>query len=402
MFNLRMENQKQYVIDTNVLLEDPYALFKLRNGNENAVFIPYHVLLELDKFKKSAKLGHIVSKVIQNLIENPKQYKILNSADIAPEYSKLVDQRILDEIQISGLKQPILVTNDKIFQLQASLRGIKSEIYKESVPFKSEGEYYTGFAPAEDQAVPNAFIWGNQGKPIFLGSHGQKVIDYQHQVWKVKPRNLFQNLALELMTNVDIHVVSIQSDAGYGKSFLALATALYLVLEKKAYKKIYIVKPVIEIGQKLGYLPGRIEEKIEPYSRYISELMLKLHRLRSANKVFVENGNYPPQFNSKVFEILPLAYIRGMNIENAVVIIDEMQNMSRTECRALLSRMGEGVKCICLGDIHQVDNPYLNQENNGLNWIVKKFKGSSIYAHIVLKGDKSRGPITDLVINSGL
>jgi PhoH-like ATPase len=91
-----------------------------------------------------------------------------------------------------------------------------------------------------------------------------------------------------------------------------------------------------------------------------------------------------------------------MNIENAVVIIDEMQNMSRAECRALLSRLGEGVKCICLGDINQVDNPYLNKENNGLNWIVKKFKGNNIYSHIVLKGDKSRGPITDLVINSGL
>jgi len=91
-----------------------------------------------------------------------------------------------------------------------------------------------------------------------------------------------------------------------------------------------------------------------------------------------------------------------MNIENAVVIIDEMQNMSRPECRALLSRMGEGVKCICLGDIHQVDHPYLNSENNGLNWVVSKFTGSKIYGHMVLKGDKSRGPITDLVIKSGL
>ena len=204
------------------------------------------------------------------------------------------------------------------------------------------------------------------------------------------------------MSNSDIHIVSMQSDAGYGKSYLALATALYLVMEKKAYEKIFVVKPMIEIGQKLGYLPGRVEEKMEPYTRYISDLMIKLHRLRSANKVFVENGTYPPQFNSKIFEILPLAYIRGMNIENAVVIIDEMQNMSRAECRALLSRLGEGVKCICLGDINQVDNPYLNKENNGLNWIVKKFKGNNIYSHIVLKGDKSRGPITDLVISSGL
>jgi PhoH-like ATPase len=397
-----MEIQKQYIIDTNVLLEDPDVLFKLRNGNENKVYIPYHVLLELDKFKKNSKLAHIVARVITYLIENPEQYQILNSTQVAPQYAKVVDHHILDEIQHSDLEQPILVTNDRIFQLQARLRGIKSEIYKESVPFKSEAEYFTGFVSGTDAPVPNAFRWNDQGKPVFCGVHGERVIDYQHRIWKVKPRNVFQNLALELMTNESIHIVSIQSDAGYGKSYLALAVALYLVLEKKRHEKIYVVKPMIEIGQKLGYLPGRVEEKMEPYTRYISDLMAKLHKLRPAGKLFLDNGNYPPQFNSKTFEILPLAYIRGMNIENAVVIIDEMQNMSRAECRALLSRLGEGVKCICLGDIHQVDNPYLNQENNGLNWIVKKFIGSHIYSHIVLKGEKSRGPITDLVINSGL
>ena len=228
------------------------------------------------------------------------------------------------------------------------------------------------------------------------------MIDYQHKVWKVTPRNVFQNLALELMTHPDIPVVSVQSDAGYGKSYLALASALYLALERKSYGKIYVIKPMIEIGQKLGYLPGRLEEKMEPYTRYVADLVAKLHRLRPANRLFTDATVSPPEFDARVFEILPLNYIRGMNIENGVVIIDEMQNMSRAECRALLSRMGEGVKCICLGDIRQVDNPYLSQDNNGLNWVVKKFKGSRIYAHIVLKGEKSRGPITDLVISTGL
>ena len=145
-----MKIKKHYIIDTNVLLEDPDALFKLRNGNENTVYIPYHVLLELDKIKKNSKLAHIVARVIQYLVENPEHYQILNSADIAPQYAKMVDHHILDEIQQSGLKQPILVTNDKIFQLQARLRGIQSEIYKESVPFKSEAEYFTGFVSSRE------------------------------------------------------------------------------------------------------------------------------------------------------------------------------------------------------------------------------------------------------------
>jgi PhoH-like ATPase len=397
-----MEQQKNYVIDTNVLLEDPNALVKLRNGNENHIFIPHHVLLELDQFKKHPKLRHIVARVVEYLVENPDSFQVLNSQFVADPFANLVDKFILDEIQASGVEKPILVTNDRSFQLQARLRGITSEIYKESVPFKSEAEYFTGFVSSREAAVPNAFMWNEQGKPVFFGVAGEKIIDYQHRVWKVTPRTVFQNLVIELMTNPDIQVVSVQSEAGYGKSYLALACALYLVLERKSHDKIYVIKPMIEIGQKLGYLPGKLEEKMEPYTRYIADLVAKLHRLRAANKLFVDADTYPPQFNSRIFEILPLNYIRGMNIENAVVIIDEMQNMSRTECRTLLSRMGEGVKCVCLGDTRQVDNPYLSPENNGLNWVVKKFKGSKIYSHIVLKGEKSRGPITDLVIATGL
>jgi PhoH-like ATPase len=397
-----MEDQKNYIIDTNVLLDDPHSVVKLRNGNENHVFIPYHVLLELNKFKKDPKLRHIVARVVEYLVENPDTFQVLNSKSVANPFVNLVDKFILDEIQASGVDQPILVTNDRIFQIQARLRGIQSEVYKDSVPFKSEAEYFTGFVPGREAAVPNAFMWNDQGKPVFFGVAGEKIVDYPHKVWKVAPRNIFQNLAMELMMNPDIHVVSIQSEAGYGKSYLALACALCLALERKAHEKIYVIKPMIEIGQKLGYLPGKLEEKMEPYTRYIADLVSKLHRLRPANKLFEDADVYPPRFNPRAFEILPLNYIRGMNIENAVVIIDEMQNMSRTECRALLSRFGEGVKCLCLGDIRQVDNPYLSAENNGLNWVVKKFKGSRIYAHIVLKGDKSRGPITDLVIATGL
>ncbi len=397
-----MENTKHYVVDTNVLLEDPNALFKLRNGNENSVYIPYHVLLELNKFKKDPRLGHIATKAIHNISDYPDQFKLLKSDRVADSFSNLVDSHILEEIRSNGLVEPILVTNDRVFQLQAGLVGIRSENYKESVPSKSEAEQYTGFISPGDDILPNCFMWNDKGKPVFYGANEEKVIDYQLKTWNVIPRNVYQNLALELMKNAHIPVVTIQSAAGYGKSFLALAAALYHTLERKTHEKIFVVKPMIEIGQKLGYLPGRIEEKMEPYTRYLSDLILKLHRLRQANRIFSNPADAPPKYNTKRFELLPLAYIRGMNIENAVVIIDEMQNMSRSECRSLLSRMGEGVKCICLGDIHQIDNPYLNQDNNGMNWVVNKFKGSKIYAHLLLKGEKSRGPITDLVIRSGL
>jgi PhoH-like ATPase len=358
--------------------------------------------LELDKLKKDSRLSHVVSKVIQNLTRHTQEYEVLKSNGVAKAFSNRVDHHILEEIQTSKINQPILVTNDRIFQLQAGLKGIQSENYKESEPYRSEAEYFTGFVSHQGDSLPNTFRWNDQGKPVFFGPDGERVIDYQHHIWNVTPRGVYQNLALELLIHPGIDVVSIQSNAGYGKSFLALAAAFYLTHERKHYQKIYVVKPMVEIGQKLGYLPGRVDEKMEPYTRYISDLVLKLHRLRPVNRMFSNRDESTPQFNPKRFELLPLTYIRGMNIENAIVIVDEMQNMSRMECRAILSRMGEGVKCICLGDIHQVDNPYLNSVNNGLNWVVNKFKGSKIYAHIVLKGDKSRGPITDLVIKSGL
>ena len=115
-----------------------------------------------------------------------------------------------------------------------------------------------------------------------------------------------------------------------------------------------------------------------------------------------KEGEAGAAFNTEKFEILPLAFIRGMNIEDAVVIIDETQNLSRMEIRALLTRMGENTRCFCLGDTRQVDNPYLNESNNALNWIVRMMKGFDNYGHLVLRGAKSRGPVTDMVLKSGL
>jgi PhoH-like ATPase len=289
-----MNHSKSYVVDTNVLLDDPSALFKLRNGNENHVFIPYHVLLELNKFKKDPRLGHIVSKVIQHLSDHPDQFTILTTDKVAQPFLQQVDNHILEEIQTSSLEKPILVTNDKILQLQASLQGIHSENYKDSVPFKSEAEYVTGFVEDRKDVFANCFMWGDAGKPVFFSNEGEKTIDYHHTVWNVSPRSVYQNLAMELMTDESIHVVSVQSEAGYGKSFLALAAALYLMLERKAYTKIYVVKPMVEIGQKLGYLPGRVEEKMEPYTRYILDLILKLHKTRTGQPALHQPGRPSP------------------------------------------------------------------------------------------------------------
>ncbi|WP_320174387.1 PhoH family protein [Maridesulfovibrio sp.] len=394
--------QKNFVLDTNVLIENPKCITALRNGVENNVHLPYTVITELDKLKRDPRIGHIVSQAVRSILKDDK------ISILSPEFAEKLgslspDDRILKETLNASIDDPILVTNDRILQIKAGIHNLTWEEYKDSDPFRSDSQMYTGFVDEGETPYVNSFRWEN-GAPVFYGSKENKTISYTHEVWGVKPRNIYQNLALELMLNNEINLVSIQSEAGYGKTFLALASALYLALEKKdnPFDKVYLVKPIWEIGAKMGFLPGSVEEKMQPYVRYVRDLTVKLHEQRPANRIFMDTDSEKFRFNQKKFEILPIAYIRGMNLENCVVIIDEMQNMSRSEVRSLLTRMGEGVKCICLGDTRQVDNPYLNESNNGLNWVVKKLRNNKEYAHMVLKGERSRGPITDLVLKTGL
>lgn len=394
--------QKNFVLDTNVLIENPKCISALRNGVENKIHLPYTVITELDKLKRDPRIGHIVSQAVRSILKDDK------ITILSPEYAEKLgdispDDCILKEALNASIDNPILVTNDRILQIKAGIHNLTWEEYKDSDPFRSDSQMYTGFVDEGETPYVNSFRWEN-GNPVFYGHNENKAITYTHEVWGVKPRNVYQNLALELMLNNEIDLVSIQSEAGYGKTFLALASALYLALEKKnnPFEKVYLVKPIWEIGAKMGFLPGTVEEKMQPYIRYVRDLTVKLHEQRPANRIFMDPDSEKFRFNQKKFEILPIAYIRGMNLENCVVIIDEMQNMSRSEVRSLLTRMGEGVKCICLGDTRQVDNPYLNESNNGLNWVVKKLRNNKEYAHMVLKGERSRGPITDMVLKTGL
>ena len=395
---------KNFVLDTNVLIENPKCIAALRNGQENTIHIPYTVLSELDRLKRDPRLGHVVAQAVSS-IQGDAFVHIFppgcGEQPLCPDESP--DDRILREITHHAVSEPILVTNDRILQLKARVAGIPSEGYRDSVPFQSESQIYTGFVEDDEESVPNCFRWEN-GTPVFQGPDGPKAISYNHEIWGTRPRTVYQNLTLELMLDPRIDLVSVQSEAGYGKTFLALAAALYLTLERKdnPFRRIYLVKPVVEIGAKMVFLPGDIEEKMAPYVRYITDLLLKLHELRPANRIFQDPQADTLKLNAKRFIIQPIAFIRGMNLENCVVIVDEMQNLSRGETRALLTRMGENVKCFCLGDTRQVDNPYLNESNNGLNWVVKKLKGYRNYAHMVLKGEKSRGPITDIVLKSKL
>lgn len=400
--------QKVYILDTNTLIENPDCLEVFRNGQENKVLIPYSVIMELDRLKTRPDLSHIIA-VVGDRLEHDQGFDVIHIPTKTYSVSKTNDDDILEDIRFAfsnsqqyfGQQEPVVVSNDRMFRVRLNCEGIRSQEYKDSKPFQSLSQLYTGFVGYDDEKIANCFWWDEQSKLMFEGTGAP--LDYEHTPWGVKPRNVYQNCAMELMLSSHIDVVTLQSEAGFGKTHVALACAFDLVLQKpKEYSKIFIFKPVVEIGERIGFLPGDEQEKLAPYMRGITDLILKLHEHRPANALFLDAKSAKLELDPKKIEIVSLNFIRGMNIDDAVVIIDEAQNITRYETRALLTRMGDHVKCFVLGDTNQVDHPYLNAFNNGLNWIVTKFKGHRNYGHMVLKGSRSRGPITDLVLKTNL
>ncbi len=417
--------KKNYVIDTNVFLENHEAINVLRNHEENEVFVPKRVLLELDGLKNCAKVGHLAKRAIFEIEKNLDKITF-----IGEDIKENSDLKILNDIKnakINDVKieNPILVTNDRIFRMFANNNGVAAEEFLYSLPFKSESEIYTGFLDSyriestdEKNSIKNYFIWKHSEDdqkelPLFhKHNHKPKFINWTNEIWKVKPKiksvdsgefDQYQNCAMQLLMDDDIKIMTIQSPAGAGKTFLALAAALENVLQKKRYKKIMFFKPIVESGENIGLLPGDIADKTNPYIGYIDTLMNKLYEGREFKRLYKKSANGgPSEYDPKMFSFVPVSFIRGMDIEDTFIIADEIQNYSRETMRTLLTRCGRNCKIVLLGDTNQVDNNRLNPLNNGMNWVVKQLKSSPIYAHIVLQGKHSRGPICDEVLRCEL
>lgn len=401
------ENKKHYVIDTNVLLEDENCVENLYSNGDNVVVIPDIVLLELDRLKSDDRVGHLSRRAIDTIYKFGDKllftrYKRKNTLTEKNDIKIIFE--IKDNFEEEFIKNYIfLITNDKLFRILCKREGINSEEYKDSHPFKTDSEKNTGIVSRREDAYLNSFFY-EENKALKKTPDGIKDANYSVSCWKVNPFNKYQNFAFQLMMSDWIDLITLQSKAGYGKTMLSLAAAFQLVFqkvnkEKSKYEKIYILKSPCEIGPSMGFLPGSYEEKLEPYMKPIYELILKLDRIRKASRA-LQRKDGELIFNKEYLEVLPLAYIQGLNIENSVVIIDECQNISRDNMRSILTRMGGNVKCICIGDTNQVVNRFLNQNNNGLNWMVKKFINQPNYAHLVLKGERSRGPICDLTLKT--
>jgi PhoH-like ATPase len=428
--------RKIFVLDTSVIIYDHTAI---KNFAEHDVVIPITVLEELDNFKKGNDTKNYAAREFTRYVDmlsgkNSLQewtsingptrgkFKIELNTSSKVNAEKIfddrkADHRILNTALFVSESHPsrkvILVTKDINLRIKAKSLNLHAEDY-ETGKIKTVDELYTG--RTEIQKVSNEDITSiyNQGqckaggvlkRHISLPNHyyilkngSQSVLSRYNQedeslkrviksaAFGVIPKNAEQAFALDAIMNPEIKLVSIQGVAGTGKTLLSLAGALE---QRRNYHQIYLARPIVPLSNKdIGYLPGDVNSKLNPY---MEPLWDNLKYIRS---LFSEKDKEHKQLNEMVeaqkLVVCPLAYIRGRSLSNVFFIVDEAQNLTPHEVKTIITRAGENTKIIFTGDVHQIDTPYLDAQSNGLSYLIEKVKGQPLYAHITLeKGERS-------------
>ena len=199
-------------------------------------------------------------------------------------------------------------------------------------------------------------------------------------VWGIRPRNKEQHYALDLLLNDDIKLVTLVGKAGTGKTLLAIAAGLQKCVEEGVYQKLLVSRPIFPLGKDIGFLPGDIEEKLNPWMQPIYDNVELLLGFSKADKK--DGRSHQELIDLGFIEIEPLTYIRGRSIPNQYMIVDEAQNLTPHEVKTIITRVGENTKIILTGDPYQIDNPYVDASNNGLTTVVERFKDEAIAGHV--------------------
>jgi PhoH-like ATPase len=427
---------KNYVLDTNVLLHDARAFYAFA---DNHVIIPIYVIEEIDTFKKDqSELGRNARQVARLLdqyrhdgglshaqpIETGGTVRVALSKNPIknPNYdSRSMDQRILEialEVRDADPKIPtILVTKDVNMRIRGDALGLHAvdfeperisidELYSGhrelAVPAGTVDRFFAdgGIAVEAPGLHANEFLtFRDEGgksalarwdKPLGKAVPVKKLRD---GVWGIKPRNKEQHFGLDLLLDDDVKLVTLVGKAGTGKTLLAIAAGLAKVTDEQVFSKLLVSRPIFPLGRDIGYLPGDIEDKLNPWMQPIYD---NLELLLGLNKSDKKNGrSYAELVDLGFVEIEPLTYIRGRSLPNVYMIVDEAQNLTPHEVKTIITRAGEGTKIILTGDPYQIDHPYLDASNNGLTTVAERFKQEAIAGHVILtKGERS--PLAEL------
>ncbi|HBP45223.1 MAG TPA: ribonuclease [Flavobacteriales bacterium] len=427
---------KTFVLDTSVLLFDHSALSRFE---ENQVAIPITVLEELDQFKVGNETKNFEARecirIIDRLsktqtlqdwidIDNGEGGKLKIVLHKESEYSeanqvfgsKSNDHRILDAALKLQKEDPTtsvtLVTKDINLRLKAKALELPAEDYKNGqvrdVKLRFTGKTLIEGIDADD--IRKLYVQGSSRKITMLDPHRQNnhyyvlrngsssALGYFSEASKsieridkdyaygIKPRNAEQAFALHAITNPDVSLVTICGVAGTGKTLLALAGAIE---QRNRFNQIILARPIVALSNRdIGFLPGDAEEKINPY---MQPLWDNLNFIKSQFGKNERKSRVIDELKTqKKITICPLAYIRGRSLANAIFIIDEAQNLTPHEVKTIITRAGENCKIVLTGDIRQIDTPYLDEQSNGLSYVIDRLRGKDLYAHITLeKGERS-------------
>ncbi len=435
---------KHFVLDTNVLLHDPRAVLQF---DDNEVVIPIFVLEEIDQFKKEAsERGRNAREVARMLdgfrvngahlaegapLPNGGQLRVAAGQRMVPTTTTLRENQIADHL-ILGVAldvreshpkdQTIFVTKDVNLRLRADALGLRAmdyeagrididELYSGMTEVTVSGAevdtFYAQGALALNGAevVPNQYVLLRDPESPSHTALGRfdagagKVIPLRKMrdgVWGIRPRNKEQHCALDLLLADDVKLVTLVGKAGTGKTMLAIAAGLQKVVEERTYARLLVSRPIFPLGRDVGYLPGDLEQKLNPWMQPIYD---NVEFLMGLSKTDTKNGrSYRELIDLGYIEIEPLTYIRGRSIPNQYIIVDEAQNLTPHEVKTIITRVGESTKIVLTGDPYQIDNPYVDATSNGLTTIVQKFKGQAIAGHVTLtKGERS--PLAELASN---
>ncbi len=435
MVKKQLKARKIFVLDTSVILYNHNAI---RCFDDNDVAIPITVLEELDNFKKGNDTINFEAREFIRIID-----KLSNKATLTrwislgmPKGGKfkvvMNEQSELDAVKVFGENKPdhrilnaalvmiaenpakkvILVSKDVNLRLKAKSLNIPAEDFETGKIKDVEGLYSgktvvegldktiidiiyeAGWCLAEDigvkNPIPNHYFILKNGKSSVLAFYNpmseriEKI--EKHGCYKINPRNAEQVFAIHAILNPNVKLLTLQGIAGTGKTLLALAGALE---QKRNFKQIFLARPVVPLSNKdIGYLPGDIKSKLDPYMQPLWDNMKFIQSQYSEKDK--EYKVLTDAVENEKLVITPLAYIRGRSISNVCFIVDEAQNLTPHEVKTIITRAGENTKIIFTGDIYQIDTPYLDAQSNGLSTLIDKVKKHDIYAHVRLeKGERS-------------
>jgi len=430
--------KKYYVLDTNVLLHDPTAL---THFEDNHVIIPLKVLEEVDKFKREVtergRNARQVSRMLDDLRKkgrlcDPSGVPLENGGDLSvafPANSELFDhQAVADDVILrtalelkGGSDRPVvMVSKDINLRLKADALGLLAEDYENGRAGRSPDELYAGWSRLEisaaqmdefkaerrivvpgDTLVANEYLVltesGNEGRTLLArydreADRAVALIGAPDGMQPIRPRNPEQQFAVDALLNDRIKVVTLLGKAGTGKTLLAIAAGVYKTMEEKSYEKMLISRPTFPMGKDIGFLPGSLQEKLDPWMQPIYDALDLIRHGKNRQQ------HRDPILSNERIEVEPLSYIRGRSIPNQFMVVDEAQNLTPLEIKTVITRVGHGTKIVLTGDIYQIDNPYVDALSNGLNYLVEKMKGQHCTAHVELR-EGVRSEVAELAAN---